>query len=347
MNQLLAPVRSLLHSRFLGRAQGFSSCVGRTGVVSSSLLLGCMLAFPVRAAADVLEGDDRAWLSAILDENEAVLRTLDSGSFHFSSVRRLAGTVAEAKGKVVWQGELERYDFEIVRRDSSGSSQSNVGKAIVTPKVSVNYDVTGRQLFRAVAGSKSIEQVLWVLPSKSWLLYDMEIPLRDIISSNGTFDYGSRRVSLDRGKSVSTLRLTPPGNTGFVEFRFDVLKGGLIQSVKRSSRNRPEYAADYAWEPVRSTWFLKSLTQRKRMPGEPWYDSFSLLIDDFELSPSISSDTFSESGLGVDRSVRVTTFTPGKGSTRTTGGHGVDRTARLREIGLSFREAGFSSVKRH
>ena len=319
-------------------------------------LTACLISFvsvPIVLGQDgrLSEGDQQL-LKALVAANEAAVDAAASAEMKVESVFRTSSRKYELNADVTWDGDRALFDYQLSVQAAEGASESDPpvdelsGKLLDTPRMLVDFQESVGKAFRSTERYKMASRVFDVLPRASWLSYDLEFPLREVLTADETWDYGNRNVTLKRSGDVVTLTLSSPGTAGELRVEFGADGGGLIRSVRHTGPKGPRYYADYQWAEVDGIWYPKSLRMHSLLGGDfrsrPRLD---VKILAFQPRWDIPASIFAESSLKIDDTVEVTTFREGaEPVVRKPKPVAVE--TRLRELGKTLSEQGFAAGER-
>ncbi len=303
------------------------------------------------AEGNRLSDEDQQLLIAVIDANEAALAAASTGEMKVETTERASGKVRTLEAHVIWDHDKALFDYRYrltnaqeANQDKSGHEHS--GKLLDTPRLLVDFQKSRGKAFRSIDRYKSTHHVYNVLPQASWLSYNFELPLREVLTADESFDYGERNVWLERSRNTISLVLDHPRSPGTFRVDFSTDKGGLIRSVRHSGAGGPRYHADYKWAEADGIWYPQRLRMYSRMGGDFGSSPrFEMKISEFQPLIDVPPATFAESSLGVDETVEVVTYRKG---TRPVvrKAKSVSLEKKMRELGESLSGRGFASGDR-
>jgi hypothetical protein len=219
---------------------------------------------------------------------------------------------------------------------------TRTGVVLETDREIVDY-YSGRDIaFKSVGKSKLYGSELLVAPERSWYMYALEFPYSDILTADGTWNFGDRNVTVQRGTDEVQVTIDHPDHVGEIVFTFDLEFDGYLTRVWHTSSNGMRYKSEITWtrNPQRLV-YPKSIRKYRAATGEdtPFYqvdfESFS------RISPgSVASSFFTEAGIGISETTRLTIYR--KGRPPIIRGRKNDQPKDLKSLGESLRGKGFS-----
>lgn len=263
--------------------------------------------------------------------------------------RCYAGTALWAK--MTYRSEYRRS--KIARLPELGADASTIAslerelhRIAVDSKLCVMvYDFLSDTLFKTIGQRKRLEVGCHVCPQITWFRYGTqpEIRLPDILTADGTFDFGDRTVSAERTGELLTLRISGPEGAVF-ELIADSKLGGLPISVKSSLGEVVYRHGVFNWSDPIPFYYPSSIVWFESSPGQvASLPSFRLEYVDMQARPDLSESdsSFREESLPVTSKTNRQ-ITDSRGISRFTKG---DRTEDelLWQLGKRLQGVGFLS----
>ena len=315
-----------------------------TGIVIVAL---AMTVVPSTGFGEQLSVAERALLEAVVASNAGAISEANAGEMDVKSTERYAGNTYVLDAHVIWDGSNILYDYKIQKSSrGSGSAVDRAGMLLDTPKVVVDFHRSSNKAFRAIDRCKTYDGVFLVTPAASWFSYNLEFPLREVLTADETWDYGSRTVSVERTDSTVTMLLRDSEGTGKFEATFSTDHDGLIQTVVHTDEKGPRYRAEYQWAKSADVWYPKHLRMFSRVSGYDFSEPrFELTISNFVPRLQIQKQVFSEDRLGINPATELVTYRKGV-ATIVRKPKPVPLPEQLKQLGEAISRDGFASPDR-
>jgi hypothetical protein len=319
-------------------------CILFAGIAAA--VFGAAVA-PRFAFGEPLSGPDRKILESILAANDNVVSGAVAGEMDVRSVERYAGNVYVLDAHVTWDGSRALYEYRL-QKDSGtpGSEFNRTGRLLDTPAVIVDHHQSTKKAFRAIDRCKTYDGVFRVTPAENWLSYNLEFPLREVLTADETWDYGPRVASVKRKGSTVTFSLHTPGKKGGFEATFSTEHDGLIQNVVHTDASGERYRAEYGWAKSADVWYPKSLRMFSRVTGRDFlHPRFDMSISNFVPRSQIPARVFAEDRLGIDEMTEVVTYRKGTAPVVRKAKQ-VAPSDQLNQLGRTLSDSGFAAEQR-
>jgi len=305
------------------------------------------------ASAEKLNERDRTSVQALMATQESYLNSVENVRFEFKSQFRALNrdpaleVTKFASGTCVKLGDKFRVDYSRSRsrRGQEESDRSpRKGVLVGSPHRLIDYYSDRDIAYISLGGAKDYGREFFVLPERSWFSYNLEFPCREVITADESFDYGSRRATLEKGEQEYVLRLST--GSGYVAFTFDIQAGRLLSKVRNEKdETGVRYRSRTVWNTEGPTVFPESIEHFSGRAGREETLVFQLKIDEFEVisSEDVPSSHFHDASIGVSDSTTITTHAPGKRPVTRKPKTNDDNS--LKALGKRLRGEGFSEKK--
>ena len=277
-------------------------------------ILGSASSVPADSApAD--QNEDRAIATAknALQRQSDYVKKLGNVRCEFKSEYRSKTSIHSAEGEAVWVGEKLRIHYKQSRKTLDGIDQTE-GRYLQLPTKTVHLDTKKNTAFRDYARKGNLQRQFLIRPEKSWFTYDFQFPYRDILTANESFQFGDRVMKAESNSGNTEIVIDNPSSPGEIRFVFGSKVGGLISEVHHTNERGVRYRSLITWAKNENQLYPTLIEHFRRPKGKKLLRVFRLEFTEFSvIDPNdVEQDFFTEEGVGINDTVRYTTFAPGR-----------------------------------
>ncbi|MCD0458320.1 hypothetical protein [Roseiconus lacunae] len=284
---------------------------------------------------------DKALIMELAEKQQALIDEYNCVQAEVKTKFQSQGKAIETEGRVIWSEDSLRYDYELI-----DESNDVIRKGVLVRKGKnvITFYPQKDEAFRTISDAKDIGVEFAIRPQDSWFQYNLEFPYTDILTADGTFDFGKRIVTAERTSEHATIVIDNPDTEGEITFKFDLTRGGLLTSVVNRSSEGVKYDARIDWGQAEdASPFPESIKVLHRRAGHDLRLRYQIEFSNVNLCRSARTDQtkFSDASIGITDSTELTTYYKNR---RPVVRRGKSDDS-IKALGEQLRQSGFAKEK--